>query len=286
VASRRIQSLGPCGTRELEGIGYLLLVNDTESPQSTEITLSGMTYSPVRADDYLEQNDGAYYKEGRVSVSLSPEGSAVLRLTPPSSETGPAGIAISETTAAPGEMVEVQIQADDQVADLQEINLTLGYDPSLSLRTEDIEVGNLLKEAVFAMCDCQPGSLLLYAQASRPVKGPGILFMVRFHVAPNALSGSVLPIRVKTLSATGTDWRALPLSVQAGSVTVTNGPAVQSGDVNRDGKVSVADATLMLRWVVGLPVSTEYDRFAGDINGDGKTDLTDATRLLRMVLGG
>ena len=54
------------------------------------------------------------------------------------------------------------------------------------------------------------------------------------------------------------------------------------GDANGDGKISSADALLILRHVVGLEPSLPGD---GDANGDGKVTSADALRVLRVVVG-
>lgn len=57
------------------------------------------------------------------------------------------------------------------------------------------------------------------------------------------------------------------------------------GDVNADGKVTVADATILLRASVGLVTLTAAQQADGDMNGDGKVDLKDATQALRKAVG-
>ena len=58
-----------------------------------------------------------------------------------------------------------------------------------------------------------------------------------------------------------------------------------SGDLNGDGKVNVQDATLCLRFAVGVGIPTDEQKAAADLNGDGKLNVQDATLLLRKAVG-
>lgn len=72
------------------------------------------------------------------------------------------------------------------------------------------------------------------------------------------------------------------------AVAATSGgstPAVLAGDLNGDGRVNVADATLALRFAVGLATPTAAQLAAGDLNHNGKIDVSDATRILRKAVG-
>jgi hypothetical protein len=56
------------------------------------------------------------------------------------------------------------------------------------------------------------------------------------------------------------------------------------GDANLDGKVTAADAALVLRTVVGLSYMNAPMRSVGDLNGDGEITATDAVTILRLVV--
>ncbi|MGQ9697924.1 MAG: sugar-binding protein [Armatimonadota bacterium] len=62
-------------------------------------------------------------------------------------------------------------------------------------------------------------------------------------------------------------------------------PAVVKGDLNGDGKLAIADATIALRIAVGMETATADQLAAGDINGNGKIDIPDVTRILRSAVG-
>ena len=55
------------------------------------------------------------------------------------------------------------------------------------------------------------------------------------------------------------------------------------GDVNMDGKIDEADATLLMQYFAGWDV--EIDETAMDINGDGALNNKDVSRLLQYIAG-
>ena len=59
---------------------------------------------------------------------------------------------------------------------------------------------------------------------------------------------------------------------------------IMRGDANLDGKLTAADAALVLRTVVGLSFMDEPMCAAGDIDGDGEITAADAAKILRLVI--
>ncbi len=59
---------------------------------------------------------------------------------------------------------------------------------------------------------------------------------------------------------------------------------IMRGDANLDGKLTAADAALVLRTVVGLSYMDEPMCAAGDTDGDGEITAADAAKILRLVV--
>ena len=55
---------------------------------------------------------------------------------------------------------------------------------------------------------------------------------------------------------------------------------VKLGDINKDGKIDVFDARVILRKAASRQEFTEYEKQAGDVNKDGKVNVLDARRIL------
>jgi hypothetical protein len=62
------------------------------------------------------------------------------------------------------------------------------------------------------------------------------------------------------------------------------GEYIEVGDVNRDGKLNVADITRLIAYVTGREY-TEIEARIADVNGDGAVDADDVTLLCSYILG-
>lgn len=62
------------------------------------------------------------------------------------------------------------------------------------------------------------------------------------------------------------------------------GEYIEVGDVNRDGKLNVADIALLIAYVTGREY-TEIDARIADVNGNGAVDADDVTLLCSYILG-
>lgn len=86
---------------------------------------------------------------------------------------------------------------------------------------------------------------------------------------------------------------AQTLTVTAASVadpgkigtSVVNVSAVLYGDLNGDGKITVQDAILLLRSIVGLTKLTPAEKTAADVDGSGAVNVADAVLILRYIVG-
>jgi hypothetical protein len=80
------------GTRDHEGEGYLILVNQTSKPQTVRLTLAGLPYRATEARDYYGDEKVASIVDGSLSVSLPAigvaSGTRVLRIASPRDAAG------------------------------------------------------------------------------------------------------------------------------------------------------------------------------------------------------
>ena len=94
----------------------------------------------------------------------------------------------------------------------------------------------------------------------------------------NLLCGSVIRINGKQESRWIKIWRVAAPGLVAGR------PMAGNGDVDRDGTVTLKDALLALRGVLGIaPLSAEAQAVA-DTNGDGVFNLGDVLRILKRAI--
>lgn len=78
---------------------------------------------------------------------------------------------------------------------------------------------------------------------------------------------------------------AAPGLIAGKPFTQTSAPNPVAGDLNGDGKVTVQDALIALRFVVGLAGLDTQQQAAGDLNGDGRLTLQDVILILRKAVG-
>lgn len=57
------------------------------------------------------------------------------------------------------------------------------------------------------------------------------------------------------------------------------------GDVNSDGDISVVDATLVQKYIVGLEKLTALQKKSAEVNGDGEISVVDATLIQKYIVG-
>lgn len=72
---------------------------------------------------------------------------------------------------------------------------------------------------------------------------------------------------VTTTKATTTT--SASVTTAATTTVITEKPPVNTGDVNADGKVNLADVVLLQKWLLGVPETKLADWQAGDLYTDG-----------------
>ena len=61
--------------------------------------------------------------------------------------------------------------------------------------------------------------------------------------------------------------------------------AMKYGDVNRDGKVTMTDANILLQYCQGRRSANSLDLTAADVNGDGKVNVLDVAMIKEYIIG-
>jgi len=90
------------------------------------------------------------------------------------------------------------------------------------------------------------------------------------------------PIVIKSIELSDKSGNNYSVSRVKSTVTVAS---YQLGDVNADGKVNVADITVIANNILNLP-NTTFIEAAADLNADGKVNVADITCLANLILYG
>ena len=104
-------------------------------------------------------------------------------------------------------------------------------------------------------------------------------------------SGETFYVRLANTASSGEfegsiQARAGQVSVYADVEGVVNEKAVLLGDVNMDGNVTIADATVLVDYLLGGGVHDAFDEDAADLNGDESISIADVTILIDKLLSG
>ena len=89
----------------------------------------------------------------------------------------------------------------------------------------------------------------------------------------------------------GPGWETIPAETQAPETQApeTSAPetqvALQKGDCNGDGSVTILDLILIKRQILGENVLNEAQKAAADLNGDGIITQADAKALQKIIMG-
>jgi len=83
----------------------------------------------------------------------------------------------------------------------------------------------------------------------------------------------------------GSDNSTLTYSINLEGSSGDNSGGDKLGDVNRDGKINISDARLVLENVVGISVLDEEQIVCADVDKDGLVDINDVLRILKYISG-
>lgn len=86
-----------------------------------------------------------------------------------------------------------------------------------------------------------------------------------------------------TTTTKATTATSASATTTATTTVITEKPPVNTGDVNADGKVNLADVVLLQKWLLGIPETKLVDWQAGDLYADGLLNGFDLCLLRRIV---
>lgn len=73
--------------------------------------------------------------------------------------------------------------------------------------------------------------------------------------------------------------------IVANSDVIRNAKIFAIGDVNSDGDISVVDATLVQKYIVGLENLKDFQKKSADVNDDNEITVVDATLIQKYIVG-
>jgi len=275
---------------------------------STSPDLAG--YNVYRSTVYTDTSDSAYWAQinpGLVTGDRYLDSSSLtagatyyyyLTATDAVSESIPSNVAsavfgqvklfIPDSYGTSGMTVTLPVNiANADGIEMCAVDIYVTYDQNV-LTATDVYSTALTAGYAWAKNTSTPGVVraVIATTLGETLYGEGTLFNVLFDVAGSSGDTSDLEFQV-----TGTFFydcgdlvNPVPLDLtDVGVFTVQSGYIL--GDLNGDGVVSLADATLALEIAVGNVIPTPEQEAAGDLNGDGRINSADAVLIMRLAAG-
>ena len=192
------------------------------------------------------------------------------------------GYAVSKTPIHLGDTFTLDIRAEN-VSDLAGWQFDVAFGPS-SLEAIEVTEGDFLKT----------GGASTFFQSGRIDNASGIITgLSAARLSDSGMSGSGILLQVTFMAKSGGETDLVLNSFEFGTITGENLPAgpleiritveerLETGDVNRDGRVSILDLILVAQQLgKRLPPNSPED-----INGDGIVNIFDLT-LVAQAIGG
>lgn len=185
--------------------------------------------------------------------------------------------------------LSVKLKGSDKTSEQEIISMegTLEYDVSLfTVEKADILPTESGKVQSYSF-DPSTGEFAVQYASAITVQDAGLMLQIRLHTAADASIGKT------TLCVTQMKWNG-PSGQQAeeiehrvpASIQIAKAEKIElTGDVNRDGKVNLTDAKLVIRYFNGKKKLGKQQKENADVNGDGKVNLTDAKLIMKYYNG-
>lgn len=189
-------------------------------------------------------------------------------------------------------MMSVKLKGGDETSKQETISIVsmegvLEYDNSL-FSVEKADIFPVEGEKVQS-CSFNPstGGFAISYTSAVTVKDAGVMLQIRLHTQKDATVGktTLCVTQMKWSGEMGQQAEEIQHRVPA-SVQISKAKKMEiAGDVNRDGKVNLTDAKLVIRYFNGTKKLNKQQKKNADVNGDGKVNLTDAKLIMQYYNG-
>ncbi len=128
------------------------------------------------------------------------------------------------------------------------------------------------------------GQVDILLEGSGKLKGKGHIVDIIFDVSPTAQKDDTAQFAFSDIKMFDGDGNPLEVDFTDTAIfTVADG--FMLGDANGDGEVTMKDARLVMKFILGKEEPTELQFLASDMNGDGELTTADVTLIIHIILG-
>lgn len=184
---------------------------------------------------------------------------------------------VESTQAQAGGVATVDVSAEgDGIAGYEAL---IGFDPAV-VQVESVSGADFDDPEV----NVEDG-LVKIAQAQETGEDDPALASITFDVTASEGAATELPVFGDETQLNDEQGNAFDLEIDDGGITVVDEVECgQLGDVNGDGEVTAADATLTQRHIVGLPIDGTFNEACADVTQDGEIHTGDVVAILQDVV--
>lgn len=185
-------------------------------------------------------------------------------------------LSVGEASMKSGKTATVQLEADGETVAGYEVRL--GFDADVVRITS---VSGVDIDDPSADLDNDAGVLTVSANGMSALDEP-VLATIEFEAVGDGAGKTRLSLVAEESEILDSDGETLELTVDDGRISVE--PDCGAGDVNGDGDVTTADATLTQRYIAGLSVDDEFIPDCADVDENGEVTIGDVVQILTTVV--
>ena len=220
------------------------------------------------------------YQQGKPSITptTTPTSTPSSTTTPPSTTpviTSGGKLIFESASGKITTKVQIPVLLSGVTDPIGNMDITLSYNPSV-LRATAVSKGTLTSTSSFDS-NILNGTIRLALFHNQGFSGDGSIAVIDFDVIGK--EGDTSPLNIDDVTVNrASDSAPINIGIENGIFSVVS---ALKGDCDGDGKITIADASLILQMAVGKrPVDMKMD-----INMDGRVSSVDARHTLRAALG-
>jgi hypothetical protein len=187
-----------------------------------------------------------------------------------------AELSLGEASIKPSETATVQLEANGENIASYDVRLTFDADVIQITSVSGVDLDDPSVDL-----DNDAGVLEVSASRSSAVADP-VLAAIEFEAVTEEPAETRLSLVADESDVLDSDGESLELDADNGRILVE--PGCDAGDVNGDGDVTTADATLTQQYIAGVSVDDSFDADCADLDDNGEVTIGDVVKILNKVV--
>lgn len=225
------------------------------------------------AGSFTQQGSGSYNwtatRTGPAPAATPPATTTQARFT----------VEAGKRNLSQGGSVTVPVSLNNVEA-LANMNVNIHYDPAVVKPARNASRGNIIPQSLFEANVRDRGVIRLGFAQQTDIRGTGTLAQIPFEAVGRPGTRTALRIEVTTAN-TAAGSRVTPAQLIHGEITIVGADGRLPGDTSGTGELTALDAMNALKMSVGNMAVN----MVADVDRDGRVTARDATLILQQVVG-